>query len=257
MVDATTALLILAVSAFTPPLLFLSWVRRTERYGLEPWNRVLRTFSFGAIFAVFIAVVLSIIALLLFQEVDRVYAISQRLGTTQEAAIALFLALLVAPLTEEFAKGVGVYLARPTIDEPEDGLVYGAASGLGFAASENLLYGLTALFLSGSLGVSLVVIGVRSISSALLHASASAAFGYGIARQRLWPQQFRAWPSYVLAVSLHAGFNALAALGDVAASQYGDSAALLVLGGAILLAIVAFVVLRAKIASEDAQRVTW
>jgi len=257
MADATLVLLILAVSAFAPPLVFLGWVRRTERYGQEPLGRVLRTFFWGAIFAVGIAVLLSLLGLYLFSEVDRVYAISRRLNTPAETIVAFVLALVIAPFTEEFAKGLGVYLARPIIDEPEDGLVYGAASGFGFAASENLLYGLTALLVSGSLGMSLLVIGIRSISSAFLHASASATFGYGIALGRLWPQHYRVWPYYVFAVAMHAAFNFLAGLGDIAAGQLGENAALIGLGTAVVLALVAFTALRAKIASEDARRVTW
>ncbi len=257
MADPAAILLILAVSAFTPPLVFVGWIRRTERYGQEPLGRVLRTFFWGAIFAVLIAVLLQVIGVFLFQEVDRVYAISRRLGTPAQVVAALVVALLVAPLTEEFAKGLGVYLAGPIVDEPEDGLVYGAASGLGFAASENLLYGLAALVLSGSLGLSLLVIGIRSISSAFLHASASATYGYGIALNRLWPHRYRALPYYLLAVGMHGAYNFLAALGDIATNQLGEAATLIGLGGAILLAVTAFFLLRAKIRREDARRVTW
>src|SRR6266540_2340610 len=198
MFDATTTLVILAVSAFVPPLLFLAVVRGTERYGREPWSRVLRTFFWGAVFAVIIA---SILELLLFAVYNRYVPIrllqNQNLGT-------IVLVLLIAPIVEELAKGIGVYLARPMIDEPEDGLVYGAAAGFGFAASENLLYGLLALTLpGGSLGESIVVIGVRSISSSLLHATASGTFGYGIALNRLWPHLHTALPYYLLAVMMH------------------------------------------------------
>src|SRR3989337_3297973 len=141
MVDATTTLLILAVSSFVPPLMFLILVRNTERYGQEPWSRVLRTFLFGAIVAILIAFVLEILLVALYDDYGPVYLFLRKdLGV-------VVLALVIAPVVEEFAKGVGVYLARPAIDEPEDGLVYGAASGLGFAASENLLYGLTGLLL--------------------------------------------------------------------------------------------------------------
>src|SRR2546428_2898878 len=167
MVDASQVLLILAVSAFVPPLLFLIVVRNTEKYGREPWGRVLRTFLWSAIFAVIIAGVLELVLVSVHLQVGPVYLAipSGELGI-------IILALVIAPIVEEAAKGVGVYLARPMIDEPEDGLVYGAASGFGFAASENLLYGLLTLTIPGAtLGDSLLVIAVRSGSSALLHAS--------------------------------------------------------------------------------------
>jgi RsiW-degrading membrane proteinase PrsW (M82 family) len=252
--DPVAVLVILAVSAFTPPLVFLGVVRRTERYGREPLGRVLRTFLWGAIFAVIVAVILSTVLYVVYQEIDRVYVFSGRFANLE----TIVLALLIAPLTEEFAKGVGVYLARPIIDEPEDGLVYGAASGLGFAASENLLYGLTALLLpEGSLELSLLVIGVRSVSSALLHASSTAAFGYGIALRRLWPHRFRALPYYLLAVAMHSAYNFTASLGELERDALGENAALIGLLGAIVLALVAFTAIRAKIRTSDDLRVTW
>ena len=253
MADPTSVLLILLVSAFVPPLLFLGVIRKTERYGQEPLGRVLRTFLWGAIFAVIIAVILSVILIYVFQSVE---SLNPQLTGPDPRIELIVLALIIAPITEEFAKGVGVFLARPMIDEPEDGIVYGAASGLGFAASENLLYGLAALAASGSVAVSLLVIGVRSISSALLHASASATFGYGIARNRLWPQQVKVLPYYLLAVGMHAGFNLLASLSELYTGPGGDAAALIGLVGAIGLAVVAFALIRARIVAEDERHVT-
>lgn len=253
MAETTTVLLILTVSAFVPPLIFLAWVRSTERYGREPWGRVLRTFLWGAVLAVILAVLLSLVLLTLFQEVDRVYVFSSRVANLE----AIVLALLIAPLAEEFAKGLGVYFARPIIDEPEDGLIYGASSGLGFAATENLLYGILALVTFEQIGVSLLVIGVRSISSALLHASASATFGYGIGVNRLWPTAFRVYPYYLAAVAMHATFNFFASLGELSSPLLGEQAVLIGLGGAILLALIGFAAMRAKITREDARRLRW
>jgi len=250
MASATAVLIILAVSAFTPPLLFLALVRRTERYGQEPWGRLLRTFVWGAVFAVIVAVLLSLALFAVFQEFDRVYVFSGQSPSFE----TLLLALFIAPVTEEFAKGLGVYLARPMIDEPEDGLIYGAASGFGFAASENLLYGAAAL-IAGGLELSLLVIGIRSVSSALLHASASASFGYGIGIQRLWPARSSAFPYYLLAVGMHSLFNLFASLGELPSLGLGENAALIGLLGAIGLAIAAFAVIRAKIRASDEARV--
>lgn len=251
--DTATVLAILAISAFVPPILFLAWVRSTERYGREPWHRVLRTFLFGAIFAVFLAVLLSIVLLILFQEIDRVYVFSGRFPNLE----TIVLALVIAPFAEELAKGAGVYFARPVIDEPEDGLVYGAASGLGFAASENLLYGLGTLLSTGSLDASLFVIGVRSVSSALLHAAATATFGYGIGVARLWPGRRSAAPYYLLAVGMHAAFNGLASVGVLYATSLGDQAAVIGLLAAAGLAIASFTAIRVKIVREDARRLRW
>jgi protease PrsW len=62
-------------------------------------------------------------------------------------------ASLSAPLNEELLKLCGVVmvaLAAPlAINGPLDGLVYGALTGLGFQAVENVTYGLNAILMSG------------------------------------------------------------------------------------------------------------
>ena len=62
-------------------------------------------------------------------------------------------ASLSAPLNEELLKLCGVVmiaLAAPlAINGPLDGLIYGALTGLGFQASENITYGLNAIVMSG------------------------------------------------------------------------------------------------------------
>ena len=253
MVDAGTAFLVLGVASFTPPLLFLWLVRSTERYGQEPWDRLIRTFFWGALAAVIISVILEVLLFAFFKEVDRVYVFSGRfpnLGT-------IVLALVIAPLVEEFGKGVGVYIRERDLQEPEDGLVYGAASGFGFGASENLLYGVSAFALTGSIGVSLLVVFIRSISSALLHASASATFGAGIARARLWPHLHNAFPYYLLAVAMHSTFNFLASLGELEPGLLGGAGDVIGLIAAGLMAVFAFVIIHSIIRREDQQRVAY
>jgi len=150
-------------------------------------------------------------------------------------------------LVEEFAKGLGVYLVRDSIAEPEDGMVYGGASGLGFAATENLLYGLTAYLLLADFRSTIVLILVRSISSALLHASASGVMGYGVGRSLLISKA-SVIPYYLLAVFMHGVFNYLAAFEII----YQDPTA--VLYGfflAMIFAISAFALLRHGIRAKD------
>ena len=49
-----------------------------------------------------------------------------------------------APIVEEFAKGLGVFIifviARRAFDGPIDGIVYGGLVGAGFAFTENIQY---------------------------------------------------------------------------------------------------------------------
>ena len=60
-----------------------------------------------------------------------------------------------APIVEEFAKGLGVFLifvsARRAFDGPIDGIVYGALVGAGFAFTENIQY-FAVSFIEGGVG---------------------------------------------------------------------------------------------------------
>ena len=241
---------VLVLFSFLPPVLFVIWIRNTEKYGREPWGMIVGMFMWGAIFAVIIGAILSLIVLVLFEVATPVeQVLAQRF--TDPATILL--ALVIAPFTEEFAKAFGVLRRSFVIREPEDGFVYGATSGLGFSATENLLYGVAA-FVVGGFPASLVVVAVRSISSSFLHASATSVTGYGIARHRLWGPRFSAIPWYLAAVAMHSSFNALASFGVVLEDQYGPAGALLVLAAAIIFALVAISIVRGKIMEHDARQ---
>ncbi len=243
---------VLVLFSFLPPVVFVVWIRNTERYGREPWGMIVGMFLWGAIFAVIIGAVLSLIFLLLFEVATPVEEILARRFADPAT---ILLALVIAPFTEEFAKAFGVLRRSFVIREPEDGFVYGATSGLGFSATENLLYG-AAAFVMGGIGVSLLVIAVRSISSSFLHASATSLTGYGIARNRLWGSRYSALPWYLAAVGMHAAFNAVASLGVYLSdpSRLGDAGLLLVLAGAIVFAFVAINIVRGKIMEHDARQ---
>ncbi len=241
---------VLVLFSFLPPVVFVVWIRNTERYGREPWGMIVGMFMWGAIFAVIIGAVLSLVFLLVFAAATPV---EQILARRFADPATILLALVIAPFTEEFAKAFGVLRRSFVIREPEDGFVYGATSGLGFSATENLLYG-AAAFAIGGIAASLVVIAVRSLSSSFLHASATSLTGYGIARNRLWGSRYSALPWYLAAVAMHAAFNGVASLGVLLEEQYGDPGILLVLAGAIVFAFVAISVVRGKIMEHDARQ---
>src|SRR5437867_6066296 len=146
---------------------------------------VIGIFFWGAIFAVIIGVILEVALVLPFEVSGTLEQFIARRFGDPEAFVVLLVALVIAPFVEEFAKAYGVLRRQFVIREPEDGFVYGATSGFGFSATENLLYGLLA-FATAGFGASIAQVAVRSISSSLLHASATSVTGYGIARRRLW-----------------------------------------------------------------------
>lgn len=228
MVTGLEALVILVVLAFAPSLVWALLLRNSERSRREPFVALAQAFGSGAVIGIVVAMSLEAYIL-------------PRLPPTGLPATYV-LAVVVAPLVEEAAKPLGLFAVRDHDPEPEDGYIYGAAAGLGFAATENLIYEAAALATGGLAAFALTFL-VRSTASALLHASATSFTGYGV-----WAARFgrRSWlaviPLFALAVAAHAAFNHLAATSTLAS-----------LAVAILLAAFAWRHVRRRVRSLDAR----
>ena len=197
--------------AFVPSLLYLVRVRNWERFGREPYTRLLTMFGYGAVVAVVITLVLSSLVLGELMRFERLTAVGGEhfLG-----------AVFVAPFVEELAKGLGLVFVITVLTREEDGMVYGAAIGLGFAATENLLYELSAL--SAGVLAYIVTAVLRIISSTLLHATATGVTGYGVGRAVATRKALvTAFPYYMVAVLMHATFNFMASLPSVWPDTFG------------------------------------
>ncbi len=100
-----------------------------------------------------------------------------------------FSAVVQAPIVEEFAKGLGVYLifvtARRAFDGPVDGVVYGALVGAGFAFTENIQYFAISFIEGGVVDVSTTFF-VRGILSPFAHVMFTSVTGFalGLAARR-------------------------------------------------------------------------
>ena len=120
----------------------------------------------------------------------------------------------MAPIVEEFFKPLAMLRnaqIKEEIDEVEDGIVYGAACGLGFGATENVLYGLSEDALLGGIVAIFVIVVLRTFSSILLHLVTTSFTGYGIAKYRVEGGSFIIVVKYyLLAVFVHAAWNAMA-----------------------------------------------
>lgn len=192
----------IAALSFVPPAAFLLWIRAHEQTDREPVRAVMLTFAWGGSAGVAIALLLHSLFEAGFHQVG---------GPLPAAGItrALLAAVVIAPIVEEFAKALGLGLVRRNMHELEDGIIYGAAVGLGFAATENFVYGLTALA-EGGFNEAVLTISIRVFSSMLLHASASAIIGFGYgAVQRRGGVALEVLPHYMGAVILHAVYNFL------------------------------------------------
>lgn len=153
-----------------------------DRYEPEPRSLIATSLGWGALVATAAALVL--------QALDQ-FAFGRPESLT---------AAIVAPITEEAAKGVFVLLLvvarRRVVDGVLDGIVYAGMVGIGFAFTENILY-LAAAYMGGDgigpggIGAATGTFVVRGIFSPFAHPFFTAAIGVGIgyavvARSGLW-----------------------------------------------------------------------
>jgi len=150
-------------------LLVLAAIWWFDRYDREPLHIVAAVFGWGAL----IAPPVAITALSVF---------GSALASSAPSDTLLFIWMMgAAPVVEELVKAVAVLLVvvlTAEFDNPTDGVVYGTAVGLGFAVTENAIYGLSAAAGGAydGLGV-LIVVGGRTVLTAGVHAVCSATLG--------------------------------------------------------------------------------
>ena len=188
--------------AFLPPIIYAIWIRNTEKYNREKWKPIIVCFLWGATIAIVASIILELIL-----------GISLAISFDDGNILGLVTAIIIAPFAEELTKPLALRTktVKKELDELEDGLIYGAVAGLGFSATENLLYGWC--FLSEGLFVFLVLIIIRSFGGCLLHASATALTGYGYGKTIIQGKSIlRVLPFFILAIFVHAFYNFLVSL---------------------------------------------
>jgi len=226
-------LIILIILAFLPPIIYTIWIRNTEKYNRERWISIFFCFLWGATIAIIASIILELIL-----------NISLTISISDSNLLGLTMVIVVAPIVEEFTKPLALRLktVKRELDELEDGLIYGAVAGLGFSATENLLYGWT--FLEESIMYFLILISIRSFGACLLHASATALTGYGYGKHIMMRTSIlRVLPYFILAIFVHALYNSLLSF-----EIYGALAGLII---ALLLSLVMISIVRNKIKRLD------
>jgi RsiW-degrading membrane proteinase PrsW (M82 family) len=202
--DAPSQWGLAVASALLPFLASFAWlffVRRFDRARPEPLWLVLATFALGGLSIVPAALVEAGCASLSPWLDSSVATLG---GQLWALPLAIAVATLVVGGAEEGAKFLGAWsLARHRreFDEPVDGIVYGCASALGFAAVENIKY-----FAFGRM--SGVVIAMRTFETVPAHMFFGAIWGYGMGRT-LVSRKARVLPFLVLAAVAHGTFDAL------------------------------------------------
>jgi len=231
-----------AAFALLPAIPWLLLIKLLDRNDQIPWQNYLSCLVWGGAVGCGFALVLNTIG----------GGVLAAMGLSPGAAQGLT-ATIVAPVVEEIVKGMGVlvifWILHDEFDNVLEGLVLGAASGLGFALIENVVYDVNFLERFGVEG--LLTLGTyRSLVNALLgHPVYTAMFGAGLGLLRETPRHRAARYLYPLvglglAIGLHVLWNTASVyLGGLLDRQVGEVMALVVhtvvFGGAGLLFFVA------------------
>jgi RsiW-degrading membrane proteinase PrsW (M82 family) len=170
------ALLVGLVSATIPVPLYLLLVLWIDRYESEPLWMLATAFFWGALVAVFIALVFNTASSVMVAVMTESMEAGQAFG-----------AVISAPIVEESAKGLILFILffkKDEFDGVVDGIVYAAMVGLGFAMTENIQYYGRAVMESGSGGLTAVFI-LRGTLSPFAHPlfTSMTGIGLGLARQ--------------------------------------------------------------------------
>ena len=160
------------ILAFIPLAVVLLGVRLIDRWEPEPKALIAFAVAWGAIAAVGLTLLIDL-------------ALTVAVGLRSE----VFASVIQAPIVEEIAKGLGVFLifviGRRAFDGPIDGVVYGALVGAGFAFTENIQYFAISLIEGGGSQLTATFV-MRGLLSPFAHAMFTVLTGFamGLAARR-------------------------------------------------------------------------
>src|SRR2546428_3929548 len=186
-------------------IMILLWI---DRYESEPLWMLTTTFLWGALVAVFIAIILNTVNGAIITAVTNSARIGEHFG-----------AVISAPIVEESAKAfillVLFFWKRDEFDGVVDGIVYAGMVGLGFAMTENILYYGRAV--QGGAGSLTFIFILRGMAAPFSHPLFTSMTGIGLGCSRQSNNGFVKVVAPVLgfmfAILLHGTWNATATYG--------------------------------------------
>lgn len=171
------ALIVSLFFGFFPMFLFAILIYWLDRYEKEPAALLGAAFFWGVVIAAGGSFIINTVFGL------GIYMFTGSEGTTEAAT-----ASIVAPIVEEILKGLAVaivfFLFRREFDSVLDGIMYGGMVGLGFAATENVLYIYRNGYLEGGWAGLFLLAFIRVILVGWMHAFFTAFTGIGFALAR-------------------------------------------------------------------------
>ena len=195
------------IAASIPVPLYLALVLWIDRYESEPLWMLATAFFWGVLVAPFFAFLFNTSVVIIVGSI-----------TGDLKAAEVFAAVFSAPVVEEIAKAVILYVfffwCRDEFDGVIDGIVYASLAALGFAMTENVLYYGKAVLDDVGLPTTLIIRGVLAPFSHPLFTSLTG-IGLGLARQSRNTAAKILLPlgGLLLAMFMHFIWNGSAALG--------------------------------------------
>ncbi|HEX8220985.1 MAG TPA: PrsW family intramembrane metalloprotease [Chloroflexia bacterium] len=247
--DFLIVIVIAAVLAFVPTLVYALLVWWLDRYEKEPIPLLIVAFLWGAVPAVILAILLEIgagipLQTLILAEAPREFAEVSLVGPAVEEAVkAIILVVLFVAYRREF-------------DNVLDGIVYGAMVGLGFAMVENVLYLQSFAYGEGGgpnigsmIALWLLRAGLFGLNHSMFTAFTGAALGLARSLKSSWQKGFVPVLGLLAAILFHAAHNGLTSVVGIAGEgEQGDlvlGACLAVLasdfGGILLVLVLAII----------------
>ena len=187
-----------ALAAIIPMSVYLYLIWKFDRYDREPFKLVLVNYLWGALGAI----VLSLIGSIIITFILSVFIKDPSILTKTSS-------IFVAPIVEEITKGsfLLITVASRKFDNITDGIVYGGAIGLGFGMTENFFY-----FISFGQTVPswIMLVIVRSLFSGVMHCVSTATLGafFGYAKFKTSSERiFYGLVGLIIAILIHATWN--------------------------------------------------
>lgn len=192
------------IAATIPVPVYVTLVLWLDRYEPEPPWMLAMAFFWGALVAVFFAIIINSLGVLVVRSLS------------DETTASFFGMVFSAPVVEETAKALVLVVLflwrRDEFDGVTDGIVYAAMVGLGFAMTENVKYYGEAVLEHNAIGVFIV----RGLFSPFAHPLFTGMTGIGLGLAAQSDKKFAKFAApvvgFVTAIMFHAGWNASAFL---------------------------------------------
>lgn len=137
------------------------------------------------------------------------FFLQERFVNISQSNTAYFILFIMAAFWEEGAKYLtarSVFHHQKEFDELTDAMIYLITVALGFAASENIIIGLSSLIEDKTIDI-VSLIALRGAGATFLHTVASGMVGYFLARQYFLKKRFALIKGLASATFIHALFN--------------------------------------------------